>query len=390
MNASALRRALQLRAVAYLPREPLASPEGPLGDLEFTVKDLFAVPGWPLRAGTEAPLPALGSSAAVGTLRELGARLLAKTQLHEVALGITGQNPLIGATRNPLDPRRVSGGSSSGAAVAARVGFGDFALGTDTGGSVRIPAALCGVWGFKPSFGRYSTEGLLPLSPSCDHVGVLTAEPALLPRVDRVLGGEGAGAAWKPQRIGLTGEEWCSEAVWESCCGAAGALGARVTRYPTPDLLGTYRRVSGFEAARVHRAALEREHPGFSPATLALLRAGAEIPEADYRAALEEREAARARLLTAMDHLEIDLLAAPAVPVPAPFVGQQEVAVRGQQVGLRTAFLRLTAPYSLLGLPVLLQPLPLGALSCGLQWGARPGQDAALLALAERLSACAS
>jgi aspartyl-tRNA(Asn)/glutamyl-tRNA(Gln) amidotransferase subunit A len=147
---------------------------GPLHGLPLTVKDLFPVKGMPTRAGTPAPLPPLPEEAlAVGRLKEAGALIFAKTNMHEVALGITGENPWTGPVRNAVDPTRQAGGSSGGSAVAVALGIGLASLGSDTGGSIRIPAAFNGVVGFKPSYGRVSLEGALPLSRSTDHGGPL-------------------------------------------------------------------------------------------------------------------------------------------------------------------------------------------------------------------------
>ena len=123
---------------------------GPLHGIPVTVKDLFHTDGFSTHAGTRAPLPVLGQSGAVARLKAAGAIVIAKTNMHEVALGLTGENEWTGDVRNPHDPERQSGGSSSGSAVAVATGIGLASLGSDTGGSIRVPAANCGVVGFKP------------------------------------------------------------------------------------------------------------------------------------------------------------------------------------------------------------------------------------------------
>ncbi|MEO7410650.1 MAG: amidase [Sphingomicrobium sp.] len=148
-------------------------PGGPLHGIPITVKDLFQVTGFDTRAGTRAQLPALGTSAAVARLQGAGAIIVAKANMHEIALGLTGENACTGDVRNPHDPERQSGGSSSGSAVAVAAGMGLASLGTDTGGSLRVPAALCGITAFKPTHGLVPLDGALPLSPTCGRAGRL-------------------------------------------------------------------------------------------------------------------------------------------------------------------------------------------------------------------------
>jgi len=148
---------------------------GLLHGLPISIKDLFNVSGMPTRAGTRAELHELGSDEAslVTRLKEAGALIFAKTNMHEVAMGATGENLWTGDVRNPFDPARQSGGSSSGAGVCVRTGIGLGAIGSDTGGSVRIPAAFCGVTGFKPTRDAIPLDGALYLSWTCDHAGPL-------------------------------------------------------------------------------------------------------------------------------------------------------------------------------------------------------------------------
>ena len=154
------------------PSTPLSGRR--LAGVFVSVKDLFAVPGAPLAAGTRAALPDVGAeSTVVRRLVEAGAIVFAKTQMHEIALGATGENTWTGDVCNPYDPTRQAGGSSSGAAVAVACGIGAAGIGSDTGGSVRIPAAFCGIVGFKPTFGAIPLGGALPLSWTCDHAGPL-------------------------------------------------------------------------------------------------------------------------------------------------------------------------------------------------------------------------
>lgn len=372
------------RAWVYRPAQPLQTHDaGPLAGLTFSVKDLYGVPGWPLTASTRAPVPDPGASVLAGRLLELGAAALGKTHLHEVALGITGMNGY-GGTTHPRDPERVPGGSSSGAAVSVALGQVDFALGTDTGGSIRVPAAWCSVVGYKPTKGHpaWSTEGVLPLSWTCDHAGPLARDLSMVVRVYQALGGGHVTPQdWQDVRVGLwLPEGWTDETVRDAVLAYADDLkarGATVTPVDLPEMLDAYSPIVLSEAARVHAEALQQPDPGFLPFTLMSLRNGAALSEEEVQAAHERRTEYRVLL----DRLlaEFDVLLAPAVPTPPPLIGQDEVTLlEGPQV-LRRAVLRLNTPFSLLGAPVL--SLPSSVPDVGVQLVGRHGQDERLLGL---------
>ncbi|GGM05959.1 amidase [Deinococcus aerophilus] len=382
------------RAWAYRPAQPLAgAPGGPLSDLSFSVKDLYGVPGWPLHASTRAPVPDPGESVLVRRLLDLGACAVGKTHLHEVALGITGMNGF-GGTAHPHDPQRVAGGSSSGAAVSVALNQVDFALGTDTGGSIRVPAAWCGVAGYKPTQGHpdWSTGGVLPLSWTCDHAGPLAREVATLARVHGALTGRPIEPQdWTGVRVGLwLPDGWTDPAVREATLAFAAGLaarGAEVSPVQLPEMLDAYSPIVLSEAAAVHAEALRAEDPGFLPFTLGALRQGAALTQTQVQHAFDRRAEYRALLdglLTAFD-----VLLAPAVPTPPPLSGQDEVTVGGGTVGgvtvseevmpLRRAVLRLTAPFSLLGTPTV--SLPTATPFVGVQLVGRHGEDDRLLGL---------
>lgn len=372
------------RAWAYRPEQPLVgTPGGPLDGLTFSVKDLYGVPGWPLHASTRAPVPDPGESPLVARLLALGATATGKTHLHEIALGITGLNGY-GGTTHPREPSRVPGGSSSGAAVSVALGQVDFALGTDTGGSIRVPAAWCGVVGFKPTKGHpaWSTDGVLPLSWTCDHAGPLARDVATVARVHRALTTSAVTPQdWNGVRVGLwLPDGWTDDTVHAAVTVYAHDLetrGATVQPVTFPEVLDAYSPIVLSEAAHVHTDALRQDDPGFLPFTLGALRQGQAITEAEYRAAFDRRAAYGALLdglLTAYD-----VLLAPAVPTPPPLIGQDEVDIGEGRVPLRRAVLRLTAPFSLLGAPTL--ALPSAALFVGVQLVGRHGQDDRLLGL---------
>lgn len=372
------------RAWAYRPTHPLAGQaHGPLAGLTFSVKDLYGVPGWPLRASTRAPVPDPGESVLVRRLLNLGATATGKTHLHEIALGITGLNGY-GGTLHPRDPARVPGGSSSGAAVSVALGQVDFALGTDTGGSIRVPAAWCGVVGFKPTKGHpdWSTRGVLPLSWTCDHAGPLARDLRVIARVHAALTGHAVPRpTWEGVRVALwLPHGWTDDTVLTAVQAYADDLRARgaiLGLVPFPEILDAYSPIVLSEAAQVHATALAQDDPGFLPFTLGALRQGQAITPTEVQAAFDRRAEYRALLdgiFTAFD-----VILAPAVPTPPPRTGQDEVDIGEGRVPLRRAVLRLTAPFSLLGAPTL--ALPTLTADVGVQLVGRHGQDDDLMGL---------
>lgn len=380
-----------LRIWAYRPENGRSGAAGgPLWGLTFSAKDLFGVPGWPLRAGSAAPLPGVEASGLVQRLLDLGATLVGKTELHEVALGITGQNAR-GGSLNPLDPARVTGGSSGGAAASVATGEVDFALGTDTGGSIRVPAAWCGVAGYKPTKDHpaWPLSGVLPLSPTCDHAGPLARDLATILRVQAALTGEAVPPLpWDGLRVGrwdLPG--WLAPAAreaYEAAASVVQTLGAEVAPFAFPEVLDSYSPIVLSEAARVHAEALRQGAAGFLPFTESMLRQGAALTDEAVQAARARREALRADLARLFGRF--DLLLAPAVPDVAPRLGQDELQVEEGTLPLRRTVLRLTAPWSLLGVPVVTLPQAAGPLSVGLQLIAPWNADTRLLGLSQTLA----
>ncbi|MDV6375209.1 amidase [Deinococcus arenicola] len=372
------------RAWAYRPAQALAgAPGGPLLGLTFSVKDLFGVSGWPLTASTRAPVPGPGESVLVRRLLGLGASAVGKTHLHEIALGITGMNGY-GSTTHPHDPDRVPGGSSSGAAVSVALNQVDFALGTDTGGSIRVPAAWCGVYGYKPTKGHpdWSTEGVLPLSWTCDHTGPLARDLQTIARIQTALTGRQIEPQdWNGVRVGLwLPEGWTDDGVREATLAFAADLerrGATVTPVHLPEMLDAYSPIVLSEAATIHAEALKLDNPGFQPFTLDALRRGTALGVDEVQAAFDRR-ADYAWLLNGL-FTAFDVLLAPAVPTPPPLIGQDEVEVGEGVLPLRRAVLRLTAPFSLLGAPTV--SLPTSTPYVGVQLVGRHGEDDRLLGL---------
>ena len=353
-------------------------PDGLLSGLTFAVKDLVAVAGRPLCAGSavrEAAPPEPADAPVVAQLRQAGAVFIGATSLHEIAFGVTGINDYAGTPLNPHDPARVPGGSSSGSAVAVAEGSADIAIGTDTGGSVRIPAALCGVVGFKPSFGTYAIEGVFPLSPTLDHVGVLARSVAHIQRVHAVLAAPVNGEV-RPHRLGLLRSELeqsepaVQQRVQEAIDRLAGA-GCLIEDIEWPDgetIFAISTAIMFAEAATVHRTELRRDAMRYGPDVRVRLLQGLALPATDYVAALRGRQQLRRQIRQRL--AGIDGMIGPTVGIVAPTVAEaRQPAIAGRLV----AFTRLA---NVAGLPALSLPIPGSGLPVGLQVTARDEQQA--------------
>jgi aspartyl-tRNA(Asn)/glutamyl-tRNA(Gln) amidotransferase subunit A len=367
---------------------------GALHGIPVTVKDLFNVAGMPTRGGTRAPLHELGSAeASLATrLREAGALIFAKTNLHEVALGATGENRWTGDVCNPFDPERQAGGSSSGAAVAVASGIGLGAVGSDTGGSIRIPAAFCGVVGFKPTYGAIPLDGGLNLSWTCDHAGPLARSVDDCALLYEVMSGRSTrhGAVPRTPRLAIPAS-WLRgrlqpgvREVFERLVAALRSDGVTVMEIDAPLIprgWDAYTPLVRAEAAWVHRRALADGGEGFSELVAPPLRAGLSVPASDYIASLKMRESLIAQLESVLT--DYDALIMPGNAVLPPKRGQTDVSTEGGTMSVRDAVLGQTAPFSFAGLPALVLPTGLvEGLPTSLQLVARRDADASLLALA--------
>ncbi|MGH2723391.1 MAG: amidase [Actinomycetota bacterium] len=364
---------------------------GPLHGVPVAVKDLFDVAGWETTGCCRAYVGtvALADADAVRRLRAAGAVIVGKTNQHELAAGGTNLVSACGPTRNPWDPGRMTGGSSggSGAAVAARVV--PLALGTDTGGSVRIPASFCGTVGLKPTHGRVSLRGVMPLAPSMDTVGPLCATAGDAALALEVLTGEPV-AMPPPQSlsVGLVGR---FVAPVRADVGRAAADGARVLgeagvpvreieegpAYDPED----WERLAWPELFEAHGHLLERPQDLGGP-TRRFLEYGRDLDPAE-RAAAGTRAAALRRAF--LDLLaEVDALLVPATLFPAPGIERAEMEVDGRPVDvLRGAVSLLTRLANMAGIPAVAFPAGFSeeGLPLGLQLLGRPGEEGALLSL---------
>ena len=369
---------------------------GPLDGAIVSIKDLFDVAGEVTRAGSkvlaEEGKPAASDAVVVRRLRAGGAVIVAKTNMSEFAFTAIGTNPHFGTPGNPADRSRVPGGSSSGAAVAVADGMCEIAIGSDTGGSVRMPAALCGIVGFKPSRQRVSTEGAFPLSYSLDSIGPLARSVADCAKADAVLAGDDFSpltpATLAGLRVGIAeGQplENLDDTVATAFAAAIDQLeraGVRLVREKLSLLDGMAAvdakgGIIGAEASAVHRERIARRGGDIDGNVRARIERGGAITAADYINMMRERS----RLVRAMAAMlePLDVLAMPTIPIVAPTIAevadQKTFAARNAVVRRNTVignFFDLCA----VSLP-LSAPLPVGLMLL-----ARNGDDRKLLRIA--------
>ncbi len=369
---------------------------GPLDGAIVSIKDLFDVAGEPTRAGSkilaeEAKLAA-ADAPVVRRLRAAGAVIVAKTNMTEFALGGIGANPHFGTPGNPSDRARVPGGSSSGAAVTAADGMCEIAIGTDTGGSVRIPAGLCGIVGFKPSRQRVPTEGAFPLSTTLNSIGPLARSVVDCAKADAVLSG-GDFAAPEPialaglrfgivQGLPLESLDQTVTASFAAALKSLSAAGVRLTDETLP-LLDEMREVNAYggivqpEACAVHRDRLKRRGADIDPNVRVRLERGGAVSGPDYVDMMQ----ARTRLVRAMDErlAAFDAVVMPTTPIVAPTLA--EVADPKDYAARNTLVLRNTSIGNFFDLCGVSLPLK-AKLPVGLMLMARNGHDRVLLRIA--------
>ena len=367
---------------------------GPLHGIPIALKDLIATAGIRTTAGSAVLRDHIPSDDAdvARDLAGAGAVLVGKTNTHEFAWGV-----FTPPTRNPWDVARVPGGSSGGSAVAVATGEALAAIGTDTGGSIRIPAACCGVTGHKPTFGRVSLAGIIPLSASLDHAGPLarTAEDCAL-LLDAI-----AAPAWRGRHIegidaGIADVQmrWLS-GPWEATVTpevlavvrAAGDIIApdaapldALAPYDIAELFSDYRVIQSPEAVAYHRAQgwFPDHAADYTAITRDFLERGSDIPAYKYVAAQRRRQEVIAYWEAAIDAAGADIVLAPTLPIVAPTVAEAEDSATSQAA--REALLRLTFPFDMLGVPVLSVPCGfVGGLPVAMQIIGRRDADALVL-----------
>lgn len=379
---------------------------GPLHGVPIAVKDVFATKGHRTTAGSKLFFNNITDydAAAVEKLVKAGAVIVGKTNMDELALGITSNNPYFGAVRNPWDTERIPGGSSGGSASAVAAHLVFMAIGSDTGGSVRIPAAFCGTVGIKPTFGRISRYGVLPLDFSLDHVGILTRSVRDAAVVLNLLAGydtrddsssrqpvkryvPGAVAKIDGLRIGLPddlkGECIDAEirAAIHRAAHLAENLGAVVVPIQVPDIVAlnaAHRVILHSEASALMKPFLSQRNK-ISSALLGLLQQGLLLSATDYVNAQRFRRVAMEEF--AQVFLRVDCLIGPTTAIPAPRIGQTEASFDGEIEDVRLATTRLARSANFLGLPAISVPCGFTqqGLPIGLQITGRPFEEDLIL-----------
>jgi aspartyl-tRNA(Asn)/glutamyl-tRNA(Gln) amidotransferase subunit A len=399
-------------AQAHQADEELARgiDRGPLHGIPYALKDVFSTKGIRTTCGSKIFADHIPDrdAAVYEQLTQAGAVLMGKTGMQEFAYGITCNNPHFGAIRNPHDPQRIPGGSSGGSGVAVAAGMVFFAMGSDTGGSIRIPAAFCGCFGLKPTSGRVSRYGVMPLDFSLDHMGPLTrtADDAGLvlnaiagfdirddtssrqPVEDYATGTSGL----KGKRIGvpdnffrerLTAEV---ESAYDAALARADAAGARLVPLPVPDpaeINIVSRVILLAEASALMEPYLDRRGD-FGPDVIALLDQGRLLAATDYI------NAQRLRRLYQRDWAKlwgrVDYIFTPTAPIVAPLITDTHVDIDGVTEDVRLASTRLGRAINVLGLPAASLPLPVSGLPIGLQVIGKPFDEAGVIATAQALT----
>jgi aspartyl-tRNA(Asn)/glutamyl-tRNA(Gln) amidotransferase subunit A len=379
---------------------------GPLDGTIVSIKDLFDVAGEVTRVGSkvfaEEGKPATADAPVVRRLRAGGAVVVAKTNMSEFAYTGIGANPHFGTPGNPADRKRVPGGSSSGAAVAAADGMCEIAIGTDTGGSCRIPAALCGIVGYKPSRQRIPTTGAFPLSYSIDSIGPIARSVEACARADAVMANEtyvplepvslnglriGAVVGYPIENLDETVDLKFSDAVARLNKAGAHISEEKLSLLDDMAQVNSKGGVQPAEAFSIHRDLLSRRADAIDPNVKVRLERARTVSAADYIDMVRER----ARLIRSMDDriADVDVLAWPTTPMVAPTM--QEVAAPDEFARKNAMLLRNTVIVNFFDLCAISVPIPRGSgLPAGFMLVARNGQDQRLFRIAaaiERLFA---
>ncbi len=376
---------------------------GPLHGIPISIKDLIDVRGLPTTAASRvrAGHVALADAPVVARLREAGAVFVGKTNLHEFAFGVTSEDSAFGPVRHPRDPSRSPGGSSGGSAAAIAAGMCFASVGTDTGGSVRIPSAACGLVGLKPQRGDLPLAGVVPLSPTLDHVGPMARsvrDARLLYEAmrGRVAPEDQARATPRPRapRLGLPRRYFLERLdpdvrrVFDAALARLAGAGCTIDEVAIPHadaIAAIYLHISLAEAARYHTPSLERQPDHYTRPVRLRLELGRYVLAEDYLRALDGRRVLAAEVDAALDGR--DALVLPTLPVPAPPLGAATVRTEAGPEPVRAALLRLTQLFNLTGHPAI--TIPCGETPdgwpCGCQLVGRRCDTNGLLDLAEAL-----
>ncbi len=377
----------------------------PLCGVTLGVKDLFDVAGLRTTGGSRAygDHPADSDAHVISRVREAGAVITGKLNTEELAFGV-----ISAPTRNPFDLSRIPGGSSGGNAAALAAGMATLAIGSDTGGSIRIPAALCGVVGLKPTAGRVSRRGAMPLSYTLDHVGPMARDSACAAALFQAIAGydpdDDLSLPAIPDPLPETrrlavprgwlqniGSPDVQERFADACTALERCGYALVdVDWPAPaEFMALQIRIRGPETLHVHEDALSQRRELFGPGRVERIVAGGRISARDHVAAQRARWLLTRRLEREMEAAGLDGVALPTAPVAAPFAGQDEIVLADAVPRtVREALLLLTAPFNITGWPALSLPMGLDrdGLPLGLQLVGRRFEDERLLSRAQELA----
>ena len=370
---------------------------GLLAGVPVAVKDLIYVKGYPFTCGTKA-MPGDESqrdAEVVAKLRAAGAFIVGTTNLHELAYGATSANPHFGHVANPAAPGRTPGGSSGGSASAVAAGLAAVAVGTDTGGSIRIPAACCGIVGFKPSYEAVSREGVWPLAASLDHIGPLTRSVADAALAFEVMAGLPAGCVSgkqvsrprfvKPAQFFFDQLDGPVNRVIKAALSTISSAGGDIEERSIEGI--EYAPSAQFltiatEACQINWELLSQHGESIGPDVRLRLEVGQFIAGIDYVKAQRMRRWLRENMLAALGDAHV--LVTPAMPVQIPAQNATVLEFGGRKLPIPAAVLRFTGPFNSAGLPAV--SIPVGkddnGAPVGLQLVGRPGADATVLAVA--------
>jgi len=375
----------------FLENQPHAAT-GPLQGLSFAAKDLFDVAGLPTTAGNPDFAERWGlprrDAWAVAALKQAGAKLIAKTHTHELAYGITGINPHFGTPQNPKVLGGIPGGSSSGSAVAVAAGLVPVALGSDTAGSVRIPASFCGAYAYRPTHGAIPTKEMVPLAPSYDTVGLLAADPELMLRFARVLLADALPVVGFDRAVILRDAlELCAPEAQVATLWVASkleSLGIKIEEKSLgllQEARETQRVLQGAQAWGFHQKWIEEKQPRLGADVRRLLEMASSYSPGEIGRALSEQVRLRSEMGTWLEPGTLVLL--PATPSAAPPLADLQETEQALEFRWRT--LSLTCYASVLGVPVVTVPAAQpGEKPIGVQLVGAWGSDRGLLELVQQ------